>query len=258
MSCTSCQAKLSAYLDGELGDGEASALRGHLRTCAGCSAAAEREAQVIDGLRQLASMEPPPAMWQAIRAQLADREIADAEAPLRARLWRRLMPLAPRAWRGLGGVALATAAVLVLWSVRSSPPPGGSGIERASSRPPAAAQQDPAGGSALVSAGVVVGAATPSDAPIDVAIALGDEVAMIDRAYRDAVSELVAMIGEERAGWTPGYARRYDERVRELRARVDSEPTGRIKERAWQELTRYLQTTLTRAELASGAPMGAQ
>ena len=249
MNCTSCEATLSAYLDGELGDGEASALRGHLRTCAACSAAAEREAQVIDGLRQLPSIDPPPAMWQAIRAQLADREIADAEAPLRARLWRKLMPMAPWAWRGLGGVAVATAAVLLLWWVKASPSQQGG-------REPAEAPPQPREPSALASAGVVVGAATPGDVPVDVAVALGEEVAMIDRSYRDAVSELVEMIGEERAGWTPAYARRYDERVRELRARVDGEPAGHSKERAWQELTRYLQTALTRAELASNEPSG--
>jgi anti-sigma factor RsiW len=248
MTCASCEAKLTAYLDGELGDGEASALRGHLRTCATCSAAAEREAQVIDGLRQLPSMDPPPAMWQAIRAQLADREIADAEAPLRTRLWRRLMPMAPWVGRGLGGVAVATAAVLLLWWGKPSPLPSQRQVQA----------REPAGASALASAAVVVGAATPSDVPVDVAVALGDEVAMVDRSYRDAVSELVEMIGEERAGWTPAYARRYDERVRELRARVDSEPAGHSKERAWQELTRYLQTALTRAELASNVAMGAR
>lgn len=247
MTCASCQAKLSAYLDGELGDAEASALRGHLRTCAACSAESQREAQVIDGLRQLPSMDPPPAMWQAIRAQLADREIADAEAPLRTRLWRRLMPLAPWAWRGLGGVAVATAAVLMLWWSRSTPAAQDGVKLEARSKVPA----DSPAPSVLAGAGVVVGAATPSEVPVDVAVALADEVTMIDRSYRDAVSELVEMIGQERAAWTPAYARRYDERVRELRARVDSE-TGRAKERAWQELTRYLQTALTRAELAMG------
>lgn len=116
MTCASCQGKLSAYLDGELGDRDASALRGHLRTCAACAAAADGEAQLIDGLRQLPAMDPPPAMWQAIRTQLAQEEIADAEAPRSTQLWRRVMPLV-RPWfkPAFGGLAVASAAVVLLW-----------------------------------------------------------------------------------------------------------------------------------------------
>lgn len=248
MTCTTCKQRLSAYLDGELGDGEASALRGHLRTCAACSAEAAREAEVIDGLRQLPSLDPPPAMWQAIRNQLAHQEIADAEAPLSARLWRMLAPWLPRA---AGGLAVASAAVLLLWWARSPEAPPGQGVVRAGSEAGPVAEVPATIGGQPPTAPPSAGS---TDVPVDVAVALTDEVAMIDRSYRDAVSELVEMIGEARPEWTASYARRYDDRVRELRARVDSEQTGKAKERAWQELMRYLQTTLTRSELAMGAP----
>lgn len=250
MTCTSCQAKLSAYLDGELSDGEGSALRGHLRTCAACSEAAASEAKIIDGLRQLPAMDPPPAMWQAIRSQLATQEIADAEAPLFKRWARKLAPMAPWAWRGLGGLAAATAAVALLWWLRApGDAPGQRPAAVASGQGGNAAASERAAppASPLEQAGVVVGAAMP---PVDVAVALGDEVTMIDRSYRDAVDELVAAIDEEKASWAPAFARRYDDKVRELRARVDGETAGPAKERAWQALMRYLQTSLTRAELA--------
>lgn len=250
MTCTSCQAKLSAYLDGELSDGEGSALRGHLRTCAACSEAAASEAKIIDGLRQLPAMDPSPAMWQAIRAQLATQEIADAEAPLLQRWARKLAPMAPWAWRGLGGMAAATAAVALLWWLRApgdAPGQRPAAVASGQDGSAVASERDARPASPLEQAGVVVGTAMP---PVDVAVALGDEVTMIDRSYRDAVDELVAMIDEEKASWAPAFARRYDDKVRELRARVDGETAGPAKERAWQALMRYLQTSLTRAELA--------
>ncbi len=253
MSCTSCQAQLTAYLDGELNDGDASALRGHLRTCAACSEAAAGEAQVIDGLRQLPSMEAPPALWQAIRTQLAHEEIADAEAPWRARLWRKLAPwLRP----ALGGVAVATAAVALLWWVKSPGNPAPAPMATADS---ARASAGDLGGqgeqptSAVVASAQAMVASAQAIEVVDVAVALADEALEIDGSYRAAVSELVEMIGETRPSWTASFARRHDDRVRELRARVDSEQPGVTRERAWQELMRYLQTSLTRAELAMGA-----
>ncbi len=245
MNCTSCQRQLSAYLDGELGDRDASALRGHLRTCPTCAAAADAEAELIDGLRQLPAKDPPPAMWQAIRTQLAHQEIADAEAPRSMQLWRKVMPLL-RPWLkpASGGLAVASAAVVLLWWAK------------APEQPPVAARD-------AVRATAPEVLVTPSDAqdapgalPVvtDVSVALADEVSMIDRSYRDAVSELVELVGETRGEWTASFARKHDDKVRELRARVDSEAVGtKAKERAWQELMRYLQTSLTRAELAMGA-----
>lgn len=252
MTCTSCQQRLSAYLDGELADADASALRGHLRTCAACSADATREAELIDGMRQLPSLDPPPAMWQAIRSQLAHEEIADAEASRAARLWRKVSAWVsfsptPWLWHGVGGVAVASAAVVLLWWSRGPEAPAAS---QATARDSIAERAEP---SLLAAAPAVVATAVPGGEPIDVAVALTDELAMIDHSYREAVSELVEMIGEARPSWNAAYARRHDDKVRELRARVDSEPSGRAKERAWQELMRYLQTTLTRSELAMGA-----
>lgn len=254
MTCASCQGKLSAYLDGELGDRDASALRGHLRTCSACAAAADSEAKLIDGLRQLPAMDPPPAMWQAIRTQLAHEEIADAEAPRSTQLWRKVMPLV-RPWfrPAFGGLAVASAAVALLWWAKTPAhaPIAAGDVVRAPAPEISVTPSQPEVAHAPSLRGDPPG--TPATVT-DVSVALADEVSMIDRSYRDAVSELVEMVGESRGEWAPAFARKHDEKVRELRARVDSEAVGtKAKERAWQELMRYLQTSLTRAELAMGA-----
>jgi anti-sigma factor RsiW len=231
VNCATCKERLSGYLDGELGDREASALRGHLRTCAECRTAAAEEAAVVDQLRQLPPIEAPPALWQAIRGQLAHEEIADARAPLHVRVWRSLLPWAPH---GLGALAVGAAAVGLMWWQHASPPPR--------------LVKEPVEARASVAAAKVPVAA----AVVDVAAALSDERALADRSYRDAVVELDALIAEAQASWSPSFSKRYEERARVLRGRVEAEKAGRSRERAWQELLRFLQTSLTRAEVAMG------
>jgi anti-sigma factor RsiW len=242
VNCATCKERLSGYLDGELSDRDASALRGHLRTCAECRAAAAEEAAIVDQLRQLPPIDAPPALWQAIRGQLAHEEIADAKAPLRVRLWKALAPWMPH---GVGAAAVAAAAVGLMWWQHAAPP-----------QHPVKEANDPIGERAAQAArDATLGAPPPVTPPVvDVATALSDEVALADRSYHDAVAELDALIAEARSSWAPAYARRYDERARALRGRVDGEKAGRSRERAWQELLRFLQTSLTRAEVAMGGP----
>jgi hypothetical protein len=234
VNCKGCQQRLGAYLDGELSDGEASALRGHLRTCQPCRDQAESEAAIIHGLRQLSHIDPPTALWQSVRRQLAEQEIADAEAPLHQRAWRRL---APQAWRGIGGGVAAAAMVGLLWWSRAQ-------VQPVALPPPPEST-------------LVVDIPTPvvdiSTPVVDISTALSDEAAMIDRSYRDAVAELLAMIADTRSSWTPSYANRYDDRLVALQGQLDAASPGKGKERAWQELMRYLQTSLTRAEIAMEA-----
>lgn len=228
MKCQEVARQLSAYLDGELGDLATSSLRGHLRTCDACRALADAEAKLVESLRQLPALEPPPALWQAVRAQLAEQEIADARAGWWARwwagAWRGTRPYLP----GLGGVALvATAAALLWWP------------------------SDP-----LAPAPVVTTPVSPAAqvAVVDVAAALSDEAGLAERSYQEATAELLVLIDEERASWEAAYAQRHDERVAALEARIAALPAGAERERARRELMRTLQTALTRAELAMGAP----
>lgn len=235
MSCSEVTRKLSAYLDGELSDHDASALRGHLRTCESCRGQAQLESSLVEGLRELPALDPPPALWQSVRAELAAREIADARAPWHLRLWRRAAP-----WRVHvgGGLAAAACAAALLWWLR----PGGADVQQARQERPTPRDVTPAAMVAAPAAAEVV----------DVATALGEEIARSDRSYDEAVAELAKMIAEDRASWTVEYARRYDEQMVELKAQVAALPAGAARERAWQELMRAMQTALTRAELAMG------
>lgn len=236
MRCQDVRRQLGAYLDGELGDHQASALRGHLRTCEACRADADAESKLVESLRELPAIDPPAAMWQAIRGQLAQQEIADAQASWHVRLWRRITPWAPHAGAG----ALATvAAVTLLWWTRAPAPPG----SPRAGEPGVIAPTAPAPGSQA-----------PAVAVVDVSAALAEEVALADQSYGKAVAELAEMIAEDRASWVPAYAQRYDEQVQALQARVNAQAAGADKERAWQELMRFQQTALTRAELAMEAP----
>lgn len=240
MNCPEVVRQLSAYLDGELNDHATSALRGHLRTCDQCRSLADTEAKLVAALRELPALEPPPALWQAVRAQLAEQEIADARAGWATRLWRRAARGARPYLPPLGGGALAAAAVAALlwWP---------SGEDGRALRPKAAPSASPS---------AVVGAAPPATSVdvVDVAAALTDEAALADQSYQQATAELAELIEQERASWDAAYARGYDERVAALRARVADLPAGVERERAQRELMRYLQTALTRAELAMGAP----
>lgn len=234
MKCQEVERQLSTYLDGELSDHATSALRGHLRTCEACRALADAEAKLVESLRQLPALEPPPALWQAVRAQLAEQEIADARAGRGARLWASVWRGARPYLPGLGGAALAAAAAALLWW--PSGKPALAPVTTATVNPPVAA---PA-------------AASPT-AVVDVAATLTDEAALAEQSYREAIAELGGLIHEERATWDPGYAQRHDQRVAELEAGIARASAGAERERAQRELMRYLQTSLTRAELAMGA-----
>lgn len=240
MSCAGYQRQLGAYLDGELSDQQASAMRGHLRTCDACRTAAAAESKLLESLRQLPPLDPPPALWQAIRGQLAQEEIADARSPWHLRLWRRAAPFAPHAG---GGVLAAAVALTLLWWSGAPPAPGQGPGPSVAPTPVASAV-----------ASMATAEAAPPSGVKDVSQALADEVTLADQSYDKAVVELVELVASERAGWSPAYARRYEDRVKVLRARVDGLVAGVEKERAWQELMRYLQTSLTRAELAMGEP----
>ncbi|MBE7454077.1 MAG: zf-HC2 domain-containing protein [Kofleriaceae bacterium] len=107
MSCAAVQRELTAYLDGELDTASASALRGHLRLCPDCRAAAEDHAAIRDRLAELERPAPPPALWDGVRARLGVAVIADARRPRWARLLERLRPhLVPA---GLAATACAVA-----------------------------------------------------------------------------------------------------------------------------------------------------
>ncbi|MDQ3369844.1 MAG: zf-HC2 domain-containing protein, partial [Myxococcota bacterium] len=78
MKCDDVRPRLTAYLDGELEGDRGTVVRGHLRSCEACRQVASDEAALRDGLRALPTLDPPPAMWATIQAQLAASEVAEA------------------------------------------------------------------------------------------------------------------------------------------------------------------------------------
>lgn len=85
-ACSDHEPRLSAYLDGELADGEAVEVTQHLRTCPVCDGALERLAAVRSLMRSLPVRRLPPAavrgLADATRASRGVRGVGET-APAR-------------------------------------------------------------------------------------------------------------------------------------------------------------------------------
>jgi len=248
MTCRDVEARLSAYLDGELDATASSALRGHLRTCAACNAVAEDHAKIAGALAGLHEqpIEPPAALWDGVLARLGEAEKADAQRSrwsLAARsLWQRLR------WQLLPVTAVAAAAVVavVWWSQHDRAPStvADAPILRApiapELAPPEALPPEP----------------TPDVVPepkVDVETSLAAEALRIDALYTEVVAELTAEALVERATWPASQQRAFDAQITRLRAAVSARPLvtapldpdgdggTEARERAWQKLAAYLQ-----------------
>ncbi len=92
MTCRDVDALVTRHVDGELDDARASALRGHLRSCAACRARVEDEALLRDSAADLAPIDPPAELWDGIQARLAEAEVADAGRSRAWLWWQRLRP----------------------------------------------------------------------------------------------------------------------------------------------------------------------
>jgi hypothetical protein len=235
MKCRDVEGRLSAYLDGELDDAAASALRGHLRLCEACRRAADDHAAVIDAVSNLTPAEPPAAMWDGVLARLGEAEVADARRPGYWLWWRQLRP------HMLSGLALAgAAATFSLWMWKRT------GDAEPVARPEAVAAAPRA-------------AAEPAPVPSraddgrDVAVALDDDARALDDTYRAAAADLAALAAEERASWAPTAAAAFDAELAVRRAAVDAAAAGEPRERAWQSLIAFLQRAAT-GELVAFEP----
>lgn len=119
MKCRDVERRSTAYIDGELADAHASALRGHLRGCDACRALVEDEARLAEAAEDLAPLDPPPALWDAIHARIAAEEIADGQ---RGRLWLWWQGLRQHALPAAVG-AVAVALFAVWWTQRDAQAP---------------------------------------------------------------------------------------------------------------------------------------
>jgi anti-sigma factor RsiW len=224
MRCGDVQDLASAFLDGELDDARASALRGHMRQCPACTTTVRELAAIRDAAARLETLEPPPALWSAVQSRLAEAEIADAG---RSRLWFHWHALRPRLLPV--AVALAGAAAVALWLWRLSPEPpaaatgnahpepvlrlatAGSGDEHAT---PLAVG---AGARAEVVPGVATGV-TPAIPGETFWARREREIAQADARYQATLAELRALVDSERPHWPADAAARLDARLAALAA----------------------------------------
>jgi len=110
MRCRDVERWVTAYLEGDLDDNRASALRGHIRGCPCCEALVAEHVLLVESAAKAEMPDVPPELWASIEGALDGAEEADAQ---RSRLWLwwpRLRPI-------LAGAALAgaTALALFLW-----------------------------------------------------------------------------------------------------------------------------------------------
>ncbi|WP_428262932.1 anti-sigma factor family protein [Haliangium sp.] len=194
MRCPDVHELASAYIDGELDDARSSALRGHLRECDECRCAVLELAAVRDAAMELESLDPPPGLWDAVSREVAAAEIADAH---RSRLWLYWQRLRPRLLPG--AVVLAAAATALIWLWRHPAPSMAPPAPAASERTATAAPTHP----------------TPPLGQRDEGFddRRGREFAAADRRYADTLTELRALVDEERATWSPGAAAQLERRL---------------------------------------------
>jgi len=269
MNCRDVEAKVTAYLDGELDATTSSALRGHLRTCAACRALAEDHARIAGALASLTPAEPGPAMWNGVLARLAEAEATDAKRSgvvlwLRGtfeKLRAQVVPL----------TAIAAAAVVaIVWFARQQ-------ASTLSVNPELAIQHAPPAVVVVKDApSITVGAEDPRRGPSpreDVEAAIARETARVDRIYAKTAAELLEDAADERATWAPPRQRVFDAELARLQAHVIATeappPVAQLdafdraealtaareaRERAWQRLIRFLQDAALGGMVAEVTP----
>jgi anti-sigma factor RsiW len=85
--CHEIQARLSAFVDGDLDAPDAADVRAHLERCAACTGVAQDLTRVRDTARALGSMRPPDHVWLEVAGQirLASPPATPADTPRRSR-----------------------------------------------------------------------------------------------------------------------------------------------------------------------------
>jgi Putative zinc-finger len=210
MRCGDVQDLASAFIDGELDDARASALRGHLRQCPACTATVRELGAIRDAAAHLDTLEPSPALWSAVQSRLAEAEIADAG---RSRLWLHWQALRPRLLPA--AVAMAATASVVLWLWRLSPQ---------SDALATAASGSPDGPTQLLATtapevtGSAAAEASPAMAHETFWATRGREIDQTDARYTETLAELRTLVESERPRWPADAAARLDARLAALTA----------------------------------------
>lgn len=224
MRCRDVDRLVSGYIDGALDERRSSAVRGHLRVCEECAARVEDEARLRDAAGQLAPVDPPPALWDAIDARLAEAEIADSRRPA-VWLWGQRAVDTLRRWAlPMSLVGAVAVGLLVLWlprdhaggSARRGAPLARSGSDHLATGAGVAALASTAGARDPRAASPRAASADPCAATASRDEEVLCQMNRSDRRYLDAIAELAQLAGEERAGWTAAAATRFDARLADL------------------------------------------
>ncbi|MCW8984003.1 MAG: anti-sigma factor, partial [Thermoanaerobaculales bacterium] len=109
-SCADVLERLEAWIDGDLDDGEAAAVKAHIDRCESCRAEQQLAEAVVVELRALPEFDVPESVLQAVRTRIRPTPVARLHAFIEASRFRPVLALA--------AVAAVVLGVLVL-----SPPP---------------------------------------------------------------------------------------------------------------------------------------
>ena len=204
MRCRDVQDLASAYLDAELDDARASALRGHVRVCPPCLAMVRDLAAVRDTMAGLEPVDPSPSLWAGIERGLAETEIADAG---RSRLWLRWQQVRLRLLPAT--VAMAAVAGAAMWLIQHPAFTQDPVVAaRAAEQPAPSVHAGPPPASMAVSA----------TAEADSTAAEPFAPASADQGYEGAIAELRQIVAAERDRWPAEASTRFDSRLAALQA----------------------------------------
>lgn len=107
------QEQLSAWLDGELANGERRAVEAHLADCAACRAVGDDLRQLARIASKLPASPPDRNLWPGIEARLRSSQVTPIAAP-RSR-WR-----APATWAGLVAAGLLVGVAIGRWPAQGT------------------------------------------------------------------------------------------------------------------------------------------
>lgn len=209
--CADIAPLVDELIDGTLDERRASAVRGHLRTCAACAARHEETRLIAEQLGGLGPIDPPPTLWARIDARLAGEEVTDANRPKWWWWWQ--------AWRRpiAYGAALGAAGALAIGLYVAKRPAADRGSASAHAKnaitptpvPPESPEPQ-----------LQPQPSVPPPSKYDLAAA---RVADLDREYAAAVADLKKAAQEERAHWRPEVAKAFDENLAVIDAAVEKQ-----------------------------------
>lgn len=91
MDCPEVQERLSAYIDGELPDGEHAAVAAHAQTCGECAESVKFAKMLSTQTRSLTDPVAPAGLWDGVESRLPGRSVLAVENAVRER--RRWTPM---------------------------------------------------------------------------------------------------------------------------------------------------------------------